>query len=195
MALGDNALTTLERLKIYLDVSESTWDTVIEMITDAVCELFNAYTNRTLAYTIYTDLYLDGNGMKDLQLPNYPVGTLTSVAEDDTTLTEGIDEDFLLYAATGVLKKYGTSAIWFDGPKAIKITYLAGYDPAGAGDAVPRDLELALFKQVAKEWQVQKHKTWGEDSRSVGESSVSLQPGNLLDEVEEALKRYVRFDA
>jgi len=184
MALDANALVTLADQKTYLNISDSNSDSILEILINSVSTLINVYCERTLIETTYTDLYLDGNGEKEIQLPNWPVASITSLAEDETSLTEGLDEDYLLYTSdrAAYLWRYGDG--WVDMHKGILITYVAGYS------TVPKDLQLACFKQVAFEFHKWKNKDWGESSRSMADGSISVTTKNLLEDVEETLQRY-----
>lgn len=269
MSLENNALVTTTRMKAYINESGSSFDTILEVLINAVSSLFDICADRNLREQTYATLYLDGNGERELQLPDWPVAAIT-VTEDDLALTEGIDEDYILYADEGYLYKNGGN--WTKNRKGIKLTaYKAGFqliesrhfdsgseepkiadtlvgaDSAaegivskvvftkgiwGSGTAegwiefssvtgtfedneninikdgssnvmtvnepdaiinIPKDLELACMKQVAKEWKRQDKQEWGEASRSFGEGSISISIDELLDDVKATLDRYVRL--
>lgn len=269
MALENNALVTLTRIKVYIDEAGTTFDAILEILINAISSLFDTYTDRNLKEQTYATLYLDGNGEKELQLPNWPVAAVT-VTEDDIVLTEGIDENYILYAEEGYL--YKVSGNWTKNRKGIKLTdYKAGFslvesrhfdsgseEPkiadtlVGAGSAaegivskvvftkgiwgsgtaegwiefssvtgtfedneninidggssnvmtvnepdaiinIPKDLELACMKQVAKDWKRQDKQEWGETSRSFDGGSISIEVSELLKDVKATLDRYRRL--
>ena len=181
-SLDDNALITTEDLKAYLDMKDSTQDKLLEILINAISTLFDQYTSRNLKEATYTDLYLDGNGEEIMYLPDWPIGSITSIAEDSVALTEGEDNDYYLYADEGYLVRI--SAVWLKGYKTIKITYKAGYL------TVPKDLQLACMEQVAYEWQRQKNRTWGESSKSKGDFNISYIKDDLLSQVKKVLDSY-----
>lgn len=266
MSLENNALVTTTKMKVYINEAGTAFDTILEILINAISSLFDTYTDRNLREQTQATLYLDGNGEREIQLPDWPVAAVT-VTEDDLALTEGIDEDYILYADDGCLYKNGGN--WTKNRKGIKLTaYKAGFslvesihfdsgseEPKiadtlvgatseaegvvskvvltkgiwGSGTAegwiefssvtgtfedneninidggssnvmtvnepdaiinIPKDLELACMKQVAKEWKRQDKQEWGELSRSFGEGSISISIGELLDDVKATLDRY-----
>ena len=58
---------------------------------------------------------------------------------------------------------------------------------------IPKDLELACMKQVAKEWKRQSNSEWGQASKGVGDVSISINIDELLDDVKATLNRYRRL--
>ena len=187
MALDDNALITLADTKVYLNEDSSNFDTILEMLINSISTLFDTYTDRDqLKEKTDTTLYLDGNGEREINLPRWPITSITAVTEDDLILTEGKDEDYILYTEEGYLYKNGGD--WTKNRKGIKLSsYKAGFA------TVPKDLQLACMKQVAKEWKRQDKQEWGEASRSFGEGSISISIDELLDDVKATLDRYRRL--
>jgi hypothetical protein len=195
-SLASNALISVADLSRLMGEEVSTG--LAEMVINSVSSEFDRYTGRTLKQTAYTNLYIDGNGDKILQLPNWPAASVTGVYEDDTLLTEGLDYDYTVYTSDDEAYLYklsstwpgllSESAVWAKGPKTIKITSVSlGYA------TIPGDLVLAATKQAAVEYLRAKQKTWNDTSRSVETGSVSLVEPGLLPDVEAVLKRYRRF--
>lgn len=191
MSLNANALITLEDFKLYagIDAAVSSADALYELIINSISTRFDTETGRALKSAVYTDLYLDGNGEQDLDLPNYPITAVASVYEDDVLLTVGASYDYLftagsILAVNGILRR--VNAVWSLGSQNIKLTFTGGYT------TVPDDLKLACFKQCAKEWQTQKMSNWGESSRSFPDGSVSHDVKDLLEDVKAVLRRYAR---
>jgi hypothetical protein len=184
------ALITLAELKLFLkiDVSQTQDDTLLEFIINAVSAGFNTETSRTLKSVVYTDLLLDGNGENILSLPNYPVSLIAALTEDDIALT--LNTDYYLYSSNfdAYLRKlYG--GVWGLGSKNIKITMTAGYS------TIPDDIKIEALKQAGADFQTQKGKTWGEQSRTFPDGSVSFQSQDLLPSVKRVLNRYARLGA
>jgi hypothetical protein len=199
MSVAAGSLITLAQFKAYLqDYSGGTkYDALFETLIDGVSEAFNAYVGRALAKTTYTAVYFDGDGKESLLLPNYPIVSITSITEDGSALTEGEDSDYLLYAATGILKR--VNGAWYKGSKKIKLTYVAGYTvqggTMGTGEtALPADLKLACMIQVAREWKKATLSEWGLISKSSPDGmSVTRTETGLLKEAREILDRYRSF--
>jgi len=192
MSLTARALVPLADVKTYLSIGDTTYDTILEQLINSVSDEINSFTNRNLAETTYTDLYLDGNGKQILFLPNYPITAMTSVYEDGELLVEGEDDDYLVYQDEGYL--WRVNRTWYLGPKKIKVTYTAGYVCLTGTITLPHDLKLATMMKIAREWKKQKSQLWGEDSRSFPDGSVSTS--HLDDEFLEAelriLEKYKR---
>lgn len=210
MSVAATSLITLAQLKVYLGsgFEGNQNDALLELLIDNVSVEFDRFLGRTLAKTTYTAIYLDGNGEDTLSLPNWPVVSVTSLYEDDTLLTSGLDYDYVLYTSESdaYLRKvnatwpgmtaWGTST-WLKGPKTIKLTYTAGYvvqgATPGAGEtALPADIKLACMIQVAREWKKTQGAEWGESSRTFKDGSTTRIERGLLQDVEEILVRYRR---
>lgn len=145
MALISEALTTLENVKAYLDEDTTAHDTELTRLINVATYVIEGYCNRKLAARDYTDEEYDGNGLAEFQLPHYPVNSITSITLDDTALTEGTDQDYVLYSDEGIL--YKVDGVWTKGHKNIVVTYNAGYD------SVPYDLEQACILLVKFYWR------------------------------------------
>jgi uncharacterized phiE125 gp8 family phage protein len=134
MTLASNALTTLEAVKAYLkiDASDTTDDTLLEDLINAASNAIENYCKRRFKEQIYTDEEYDGNGIKYLQLKQYPVISVDSVTVDDTVLTT---DEYKVRKSNGTLIRVGS--VWPKGDINVLVTYTAGYSQ------IPYDLELA----------------------------------------------------
>lgn len=188
-SLASNALIAVADLARVLGEDVSTG--LAEMVINSVSQEFDRYVGRVLKQTAYTNLYLDGNGLRYLNLPSWPVATspaMGALTEDGVTLTEGVDSDYILYTSDyeGYMERVG--GVWLKGSKTIKIASVSlGYA------TVPADLVLACAKQSAVEYQKAKLKGWNEMSRSIEGGSVSFVEPGLMPDVVEVLKRYRRL--
>lgn len=199
MSVLAKSLITLTQFKPYLaDYTGGTkYDTLFELLIDGVSEAFNQYVARTLAKTTYTAVYLDGNGKARLFLPNWPIISVASIAEDGIALTEGEYNDYLLYKDEGILLR--ASGYWSAGPKMVLLTYTAGYvvqgaTPSAGETALPADLGLACMMQVAREWKKGQLGEWGMTSKSTPDgATVARTEAGLMKEVREILDHYRRF--
>jgi hypothetical protein len=197
MAIKSTSLVTLAAAKAYCNIPTATtdWDAVIEILIDAVSSLVDNYVGRVLALTTYTAKLLDGSGREKLILPFHPVASITSVKEDDVTLTLGDEADYLRDLTLGILYRVGGS-VWAAGRQNIEITYKAGYVVQGGtvatGEtALPDDLKLAALMQVAAEWKRHQQGDWNEVSRSFPDGSVSKRNEDpILPQVKAILDRY-----
>lgn len=184
------ALVSLEDAKAIIGKTTDEDTAMIELIISGVSAAFNSLTGRNLKYQEYATIYLDGNGSQKLSLPNYPVTSIGTVVEDDITLTEGDDYDYLLYTGNNDAYLQKVSGIWTTSLKGVKLTtFKAGFTDA----TMPADLKLACLKQVAWEWKKYSGKRWGESSHSFEGGSISIETVNLLPDVKEILGLYRRL--
>ena len=126
MALEDNALVSLSDLKVYLKLAVTTFDTVLESLIDGISSTFDKICVRNLAEQTYTSQLYDGNEKSRLYLKHYPINSVSALEEDEVELTEGSDEDFVIYADKGYLLRIGQNWSNLD-PQNIDVTYKGGY--------------------------------------------------------------------
>lgn len=186
--LAANALITLADFRGYMG-DESINKNVAEAIINGVSQEFDRFVGRVLKQATSTALYLDGNGERDLDLPNWPAALgAGTVTEDGTLLTESLTGDFVLYTSDDCAYLRKIAGHWIEGPKTVLISTIAlGYA------TIPGDIVLKALRQCAFEFQSSQLKTWGETSRSVEGGSVSMVEPGLLPDVQEVLTRYRRF--
>jgi hypothetical protein len=184
------ALVSLEDAKAVIGKTTDEDTAIIELIISGVSAAFNSFTGRNLKYQEYATVYLDGNGEQKLSLPNYPVTSIGTVVEDDLTLTEGDDHDYLLYTNDNDAYLYKVGGTWTTTPKGVQLTvFKAGFSDV----AMPPDLKMVCLKQVAWEFKQYQGKRWGEQTHSFEAGSVSFETGELLDSVKAILSRYRRL--
>jgi len=193
LGIGIYALLRLDEAKAYIGKVTDEDTATLERIIDNVSREFNVYTDRTLVAFSHTNVYFDGNGKEVMYLPNYPVisGANTAIYEDGILLTEGEDNDFLLYADTGKLQRINKT--WYFGAKTIKATYIAGYICTGANVTLPEDLRMAALKQIAYEFGHYQHRDWGIDSVTYPDGSKTQTQQGLLKDVQVVLDGYRRY--
>lgn len=131
----------------------------------------------------------DGKEKTHLFLKVVPVVSITSVTEDDITLTEGNSEDYVAYLEEGYIVKTGKSR-WSDARmQNITVVYAAGYSTIPdvmkftSARAVARLVNNALMlssQQPKSEVQSHKSDTSGNDgnfyavqSESIGDLSLA----------------------
>ena len=183
MSLENHAYLELSEAKDYLQLKDSTDDEALTRLVNSVSMKMDKYLERTIRQTTYTDQLLDGTGLPEIDVPNFPITTLTSVYEDDVLLT--VDTHFYSYAVEGYLRKYGT-AVWTSNPKGVKLTYVAGY----VVDEIPADLKQACLEQVAYDFQKFKQSRWGEVQRTFGDGALTFETTTFIKSVLDVLKLY-----
>ena len=186
-----HALISLEEMKVYKREESDQYDPLLEMLINSLSIAFEKDCGgRVFIEATYTTTYLDGTGNRMLMVPHYPVTSIESVIEDETTLTEGSEEDYVIFGAEGEGYLWRVNGVWSAAcKKNIKLTNLkAGYLLA----SVPSDLKLAAMIMVEKEFQKSTNKAGAESTRSFPDMSISWDFGR--DEyVKETLRKYRRM--
>ncbi len=133
MPLAENALTTLEAVKSYLNIdwSQTVDDEKLEGLINACSTAIEDYCKRKFKEQTLTEEY-DGTGNKYLLLDQYPVKSITSVAIDDITIDP---TGYKINKKTGNLIR--KNSYWVKGDINITVTYTAGLTE------IPAPLELA----------------------------------------------------
>jgi len=198
--LESDALCTLAELKEVLNISGSSYDTRLTLAINMATRNILGYLDRTIASTAYTEEY-DGTGTPMLMLKNYPIiGDPTTVnidaarsfaASGDLT----VDEDYLVNANEGMLRKIGTDEdsdsydAWPKGRLNIKVAYTAGYA------TIPVELNLACRLYAA--YMYKKMGTQGNKSYTIGQLSVveDDHPSGIPNAFRCMVDRYRRTEA
>jgi len=167
-------------------------DNIIPLVEAAIKE----YVGYDVEQTTQTETFT-GDQTKDIFLTHLPVNSITSIVEDDTTLSEGNSRDFVKYS-NGRVTRIGTR--WsYARPLNITVTYNAGYYARGSGSnpelpiqfksvterAAARIMESTLIIASQQEAAEIKGQTSSDvsnftltDSQRIGDYSISY-PGGL----------------
>ncbi|ADK81607.1 hypothetical protein [Sediminispirochaeta smaragdinae] len=136
-----NNLTTWEAVKKRLDLEESQ-ENEAESLIAVASRRAETYTSRKLSADDHV-VILSGTGSRTLQLPQYPILSVTGVWFDTygvfdtgTELTEYTRDD-----ETGRLFR---RSCWVRGFRNIKVSYRAGYEEG----SIPEDLEESVIQLV-----------------------------------------------
>lgn len=175
-------LTTLERVKVYMNFTDTTWDTAIEYEIDAVSLAIEKFCGHTFGINTLSDLKIDGDGTVELQL-RFPIVSITSISNDGTAVVE--TTNYEKYPETGLVVLTDGSA-WVSGHKKITITYSYGYEAS----ELPRDIISAATMWVCKRMDDIIEKRVGVASVSRGDESISYEKG-MPGSVKELLAPYV----
>ena len=181
MALNDNALTSLSSLKLYLGITTTTNDSLLESIIGSISDFVENYCNRTFKKTFYSDELYDGTGTLKLVLNNYPVVTGETFTLKKRTTTQNIDsfntvngQNYFVKESQGLIV-FNTGCFEFF-PQHYSLSYTAGYDydvdsaplsSLGAGD-----LELSVWKLCARAYKSRKNAK-DVKSEKIGDYSIA----------------------
>ena len=166
MSLNANALTTVENVKSigYLNLTDTTYDTWIEKQINIFSQRIENYLGRKIYSRTITNERYKGNNRSKLYLKNYPVSSITSITQQEDTISSGdyelVSTDFSAYVynekgwwTNGITQ--GITRAIIDTYEDIEITYVTGYvmPSAGTGVTLPDDLEEACLKSVKYEYK------------------------------------------
>lgn len=182
-SLSTYSLLSLEELKEELRVDDDGKNLALTIIANTVSDVIEAYLGRQIvtrgSLTEYHTMEANGDsiGITVLSLLEWPVITLTSVAEDTawprtygTLLVSGTD--YQANNPTGRIHRLaspGARYLWATGFRAIRVIYSAGYATTAA---VPQRIKSVARRLAGVMWEEYKR-----DWRGV--SSVSDQIGTF----------------
>ncbi len=200
MALITEALTTVARVKSYLGISAATWDTVLELLVNAVSQQIVTYCDRDFVKTAVSNEVYDVHGTNELLLKLFPVDTTETItlqerdSNDNNANWTTVNAQNYFVKANGIVVLPNT--VFLDLPQHYRISYTAGYNFDNAvtflSDAGAADLELACWKLIATAFNDRKNSTKIK-SESLGDYSVTFARDVDLDpEIKQILDNYKR---
>ena len=133
------SFTDLATVKEALGITDASQDALLTSIVDGVnAELLNVFCLTTCDPTAYTNTFdiLDAF-TRDIVLPQYPVISLDTVAENGTALT--LTDDFYEGRPVGWGVLMRKTCYWPVGQRTVEVTHTAGW----AGGTPPADLQRA----------------------------------------------------
>jgi hypothetical protein len=175
------AITTLDRVKELIFGQDAaavqTYDPVICRLIDEVSAFIEAFVGKTYRHadtdiTEYHDI--DDEGQRDLYLDVRPITSITHIYEDsgrdyaDASELTAADDDFILYAADGFVRRVGC---WEVGDQSIKVVYKGGYITARS---VPANIAGTAAAICAFFW-----KQFHDGGDRLGISSLSKGDGSI----------------
>ena len=147
------ALCTVSDVEQVLGVDLSTTDetTVTNLLIPTVEAAISNFLGYDPKYTATITEIFDGDKTEDLFLSRSPIISVTSVTEDGTALTSGNDNDYVVYAKLGRLRKVGKEKWSSAKIQNITVVYAAGYsDSEGTAEDVPKDMKYVCARAAGK---------------------------------------------
>lgn len=157
MTLVSYALTTRQKVKDYLGISDSSKDTIIDILINGATDFIETYCGkRRFKSASYVEIK-DCNGQKRLFLNQYPVTAVASVEyrsgtpSSPTWVTYNADS-YLKYLDEGYVQFYAKLPLV---PQGMRVNYTAGYlidfaNEFTATHTLPFDLTQVCTEIVAK---------------------------------------------
>jgi len=147
------ALCTVSDVEKVLGVDLGSTDesTVTNLLIPTVEASITNYLGYDPNYSASITEKFDGDRTEDLFLSRSPVVSVTSVTEDGSTLTEGNDQDYVLYSNLGRLRKIGREKWSAAKLQNITVVYSAGYsDSESSAENVPGDMKYVCARATGK---------------------------------------------
>lgn len=150
MAVNTYSLITLDNVKLFIGLSNSTSDVddLIEDLIDRISTSFETYCDRKFLSREYTEYY-DGVGEDKLFVDQYPIITISGIWDDrdwgwasDTI----VDSDYYRISNNGWFVVFNNTVL-LDYQQNVKIAYTAGYS------TIPDDLKQACIEEVARTYK------------------------------------------
>jgi len=198
MAVGTHCLITLAELKAYMNLTVSTHDTLLEQLADRATGLFEEDTSRKLKARDYSydsgsgdydsdNAILDGCGFDEMNMPQYPVNSVTTLRINETEIDARSDIyglGYVIRKKEGMIRLIGY--LFTRGTANIELVYNAGFS------TVPNVLKQACIEQAA--WLFKQSAAGsallGVSSKTLADGSVSYTVRDLLPQVRMVLERY-----
>lgn len=173
-------LTTLANVKGYLNITNSTDDTLLSRLITAASSFIEKILSRTFTAANYNEFY-DGNDGATFLLPYYPVNSITSVT---------IDTQVIPLAPDSISNGYGSNVYgvflrgykFTKGYQNVQIAYNAGYS------VIPLDIEDECIRLVALRYKYKDR--IGVSGKGIGPEHVSYDMKDQADKVLSALRAY-----
>jgi uncharacterized phiE125 gp8 family phage protein len=188
-------ITTKEKVKTYLGLSGTTYDTLIDELIKNVTASIEKYCNRSFTETTYTEYFDTTAGDTKIFLQNFPISSLTSVQYRGGTWGSITWLD--LNTNDYLLNTNGKVSLAFCLPQAekyIKIVYIAGYkidfthETDTAYHTLPYELTQIATDIVAT--QFNQRTSLGVSSESTEGQSISYKDTDLTKSYQSKLLSY-----
>ena len=175
-------LTTLAAVKAYAGVTVTTDDGMLSALITAYSAWVRSWLNRDILRATYS-VRLSGRGGQSVQLPQYPIRSITSLSINGVAIAAQpswgaagyyFDETRLFLEGYCFTKGNGNVAVIFD----------AGFD------AVPADIAQAVNELVGLRYALRDKQGWS--SKTLAGETVSLVTKDMPDSVRTALRQYQR---
>ena len=154
------AIGTIADIKTLLGISVSTYDDVLTLLLNAAEARLKKFTGRIFEVDDYTETY-DGSDLYsgrvstlifNLYLDNWPINTVSSLAQNGTTIIAAVaysDTGYRIYGTEEEDGRIHYTGGFVRGLKNIAITYNGGY----SSDDMPEDLKMSLYQLVSQIYQ------------------------------------------
>lgn len=147
------ALSSVSDVKsvIGVDMSSADETAITNIFIPAVDAAIKNYLGYELEYSSSITETIDGNNEEEIYTKVAPIVAVTSVTEDSVALTEGNQENFVVYKAEGRIRKTNNKRWSVIRLQNVTVVYSAGYsDSEGTAEDIPKDLKFISAKAAGK---------------------------------------------
>tara|TARA_Y100000310_G_scaffold69158_1_gene64585 strand:- start:870 stop:1454 length:585 start_codon:yes stop_codon:yes gene_type:complete len=187
-------LVSASDVRVYLDVSTTNIDTLLDHLIEQVSADIESYCDRSFKEQSSTEYPVAGG--KRLHVERYPIDTGSTITlkhdgnRDFGSGTTVSSDKYDVISEMGYLLVRGKN--WVDLERTYQIVYTGGYTETAGVLGVPDDLKRATIMQVA--YLFDRRKNIGGTSLSGGEGSMAFDdPYNFLVPVKRILAKYRRY--
>ncbi len=179
-------LTTLAKIKLYLDIDEATWDTVLGNLQNGAEDRIENYCGVDGFASATRTEQIDGRGSSRLVLKNRPIISIATV-HDSTSRTFGASAliastDYTFYDDSGLLQR--TAGAFVNGIRNVQVVYVAGYA------TIPDDLQLAVCKLVGAYWNQMRQGADGITTEREADYNAAYEKVGMPEDVTRLLDPY-----
>ena len=206
--LANNALTTLDRMKLMLSLDDETDErtcTLVELLVNKASSWVEQQVGRPLGKNTYREFY-EADGQQELVTLKYPIisvdyvkeaGRLVPPERYDYGQTANIG---VIYRDDGWLRagyRRGLANDIIETKRNIEVCYTAGYVlPKDATDeepqTLPADLEAIVWNMVAQQWAIAENDAAGLSAFSISDVSWTFDK-NISQTWQDVISLYRRW--
>ena len=179
------ALTTLERIKTFLNITNENSDSILNQLLQSVSEEVQNHCNRKFLKATHTE-YFDGDKAERLFVSNFPIISITSI-HDDIERVFGADT---LVDTDSYVADSENGIIQFDypiglgtGQKNVQVIYEGGYE------TIPMDLQDAVVKKVSAAFLFSRSQINTQEGMEIQNTRIE----KMIEEADKTIERYRRF--
>jgi len=136
-------LVSLEEIKSYLDLGpdDNKFNLLLQFMRGSATDAIKRWSDKDIVETTYTETYDVGLNQDIIQLNHYPVISITSITDYDTSVAS---TGYKLYKDKGTIKRVDNC--WYSGDQTVTVVYVAGYA------TIPDSIKEACLEMVFRKF-------------------------------------------
>lgn len=172
-------LVTRQEAKDYLQITTTTYDTLIDSLIQKASGLIESQANRLFGENSYEEIYF-GNDSESICLDHYPVIDVDYLSQDIDTenrITNDLikPSDYFVRVEDGLLELIDDVFCKSTAYRTIYVKYSAGYE------TIPADIKLACLNLISKKYNDITDKRSGIQSKSSMNYQITYLQTDLSD--------------